>query len=182
MQHCSICKSGTKKYMSPEENRNMDYERLRRLRKARTWVYVIWLALRRGWAGNGSEDANASITQASSPLVHTGPLTHMQGQRTTSTDMWKFHPLHRFHHLKTRRTILIQKYFPVSSATLRAGLLSHGRNWAGSPGAILTPFLSAHNDLSLQLLYYSNAQILLLCQFNGQCSKTFGALVIIYCC
>lgn len=65
------------------------------------------------------------ITQAISPLVHTGPLIHIQGQRTPSTVMWKFHWLHRFHQLETRIIILIQKYFPISSAMLWTGLFSH---------------------------------------------------------
>lgn len=127
MQRCSICKSGTKYYGTSEENRNRDYKRLRRLRKARRmWVYMLF-----GWLWGGAEQAMALRMRmhhpgSLSPLVYTGPLIHIQGQRTPSTVVWKFHWLHHFHQLETRIIILIQKYFPISSATLWTGLFSHG--------------------------------------------------------
>lgn len=128
-----------------------------------------------GLSRGGSQDASTS------PPVHPGPLSCTRGHRTTSTDKQKFHPLLHFHHLETRRTTLIWKCFPICSAQLRAGLLSPGLHWAGPPGAVCTPFPSAHNGLPFQCPYYSNAQILLLLQFNVHHAKTFRALVIIYC-
>lgn len=151
-------------------------KRLRRLGNHEGREYTDYLAgLWRGWSAGGSQDTSAS------PLVHPGPLSRTQGHRTTSTDKQKFHPLLCFHHLEPRRTTLTRKCFPISSAPLRAGLLSPGMHWAGPPAAACTPFPSAHNELPFQHLSYSNAQILLLLQFHVHHTKNFRALVIIYC-
>ena len=141
-------------------------------------TYAIWLALRRGWAGNGSADTNASPRLA----LHwsTLGLSFISKGRGQHPQTWKFHPVHRFHHLETRRTILIQKRFPISSAMLRAGLLSHGDELSWPSRSYFGSF-SFCSQWTLLTIYYSNAEILLLFQFNVHCTKTFRALVIIYC-
>lgn len=70
MQHCSISKSGTKYYGTSEENRNRDYKRLRRLRKARRmWVYMLF-----GWLWGGAEQATALRMRMHHPgYLSTGP-------------------------------------------------------------------------------------------------------------
>lgn len=90
------------------------------------------------------------------------PSVHIQ-------DMGKSHLLPLFLHLDTTRTTLIQEYFLISSATLLAGIPSHGA------------FPLAHTELCFQFLYYTNAQLLLLFQLNGQCIRTCRTLVIIHC-
>lgn len=94
------------------------------------------------------------------------PPVHIQ-------DMGKSHLLPLFLHLDTTRTTLIQEYFLISSATLLAGVPSHGAIWA--------PFPLAHTELCFQFLYYTNTQLLLLFQLNGQCIRTCRTLVIIHC-
>ena len=90
-------------------------------------TYVVWLASRRSWAGNGSENAKASPRLA----LHwpTPGLSFISKGRGLQPQTSEFHPLHHFYHLETKKTILIQKHFPISSAALQGGLLSHGHNF-----------------------------------------------------